>query len=259
MTYLISDIHGFVFTLTSLIDRITKEDADAKFVILGDVCDRGKYSKETVDYILSLGTRVHCLRGNHDDVFDYLVNGHSLSHPTEWVTLPVSHEKIIRWWLVYGLYETLVSYGISQPYEYPGPYGGRVIRTDAIMEELKEKVPSDHKEFFYNLPIFWENDTHFACHAYFDPRIELPRNMKFVKSDKYDEALWGRYTLPVQTKWDKIGVFGHTPVAVYERDDLIYSDKVRIIDGGAFLEGKMFGYCVETDDFITIDVDIRDR
>lgn len=66
----IGDIHGCLPTFEALLEQIalTKND---ELYLLGDYIDRGKDSKGVLDSILSLrnqGFKVHCLRGNHEDM-----------------------------------------------------------------------------------------------------------------------------------------------------------------------------------------------
>lgn len=63
-TYVITDIHGRLAALQSLLAQIP---VGAKIVFLGDYIDRGSESREVVALVRSLPNAV-CLRGNHEDM-----------------------------------------------------------------------------------------------------------------------------------------------------------------------------------------------
>ena len=63
-TYVMTDIHGRLAPLKSLLEQIP---AGSKIVFLGDYVDRGSESREVVELVRSLPNTV-CLRGNHEDM-----------------------------------------------------------------------------------------------------------------------------------------------------------------------------------------------
>ena len=256
MHYIISDVHGCFHTLTKLLEQVRAADEFPQLVFVGDYVDRGKLNKETVDLVISLQAQgAVCLRGNHDDIFDYLLNGHCYSRIKDWVAGLATKENVLRWWCQNGFIPTLDSYQIND--------GSRA----DVIAQLLDKVPHEHKTFFLNLELFWENDTHFACHGMMRHNEELPRDLKFVKSDRFEEVLWGRYnsspvgglTITDAVLWDKIGVFGHSPTWLYGSPVPIKWDKIRLIDTGVFrADGYLTSYCCDTDDWILQATDSRD-
>jgi serine/threonine protein phosphatase 1 len=69
--FVISDIHGCSNTFKALLQKISFEKEDVLF-ILGDMINKGPDSKGVVDYIMDKiqdGFIIHCLRGNHEEVF----------------------------------------------------------------------------------------------------------------------------------------------------------------------------------------------
>ena len=214
-------------------------------------CDRGKNSAKVVDFLVNWikekPDELVCLRGNHDDVIDWLLTEHCKGRPSEWVAGKPTIVKVFKWWLNCGLDTTLESYGILDPRRTCVP------PVEDPVEEWREKVPESHVKFFQNLKMFWENDTHFACHGYFDPQQQLPRDMRFVKSDKYEEILWCRFDPSPSYAWDKIGVFGHTPVL-----QPVKHDKRRMIDTACFMGRSLTAYCCRTDEFLSVVADERD-
>jgi serine/threonine protein phosphatase 1 len=253
MIWLISDIHGCCYTLQKLLDKVFGADKHPQFVFLGDYGDRGLHTKSVIDVLLGLQKDYETtfLRGNHDDVIDYLLNGHALSND-DWKRDPIT--QILSWWAYNGFISAVNSYGVT--------FDGMM----SSLEIWRAAVPEEHKQFFRNLTLYWENETHFACHAYVRPTEELPRDLKFMPSDRNDEALWSRFPvspaggLDVKNKlqWDKIGVFGHTPTQAYQSPIPIKYDKMRLIDTGAYLDNYLTAYCCEWDDWILQATDSRD-
>ncbi len=201
-----------------------------------------------------------CLRGNHDNVMDWLLNNeHHLGHMSEFVVGKPCFKNVVPWWQWNGFDETLDSYGVTSHLKPNGIYSsGSPVE---VAEEFIQKVPKSHKDFFLDLPLYWEDTTHFACHAYVRPMEELPRDFRFMPADRADEALWSRFraTPDLKTKWNKIGVFGHTPVKTYGRPPVpMRIDKIRLIDTGAFDSEYLCGYNCKTDDHILQATDSRD-
>lgn len=253
MKFIVGDIHGCNYTLEKLLEKIFIADDNPSFVFLGDYADRGLHSRQVIDTLLSLQKKSDCvfLRGNHDDVLDWLLNDHSMSNDYWTKKDPVSN---YLWWGWNGIIETTNSYNV------------RFDISQESLDQFKESVPDEHKSFLRGLSLYWENDTHFACHAYMRPGEELPRDLKFVKNDRNDEALWTRFpkspsgSLDVKCKiqWDKIGVFGHTPTTYYSSPTPIKYDKIRLVDTGAIFDGYLTAYCCEWDDWILQATDSRD-
>ncbi len=78
--YAITDIHGCSFTFHRLLKEIGFSRQDELF-LLGDYIDRGPDSKGVLQHIWKLqgeGYRVHCLRGNHEQMLiDAMRHGRS--------------------------------------------------------------------------------------------------------------------------------------------------------------------------------------
>lgn len=68
----IGDIHGYYYTLISLIQNLNIDFEKDKVIFLGDYIDRGKYPLKTVLAIQDLNVKhpqnVICLKGNHEDM-----------------------------------------------------------------------------------------------------------------------------------------------------------------------------------------------
>jgi len=268
MIYIISDIHGCFYTLQKLIDKVRKKDESPQFVFVGDYVDRGLHSKQCIDLVIQLQAEgAVCLRGNHDDIIDWMLHKESVTNIREMLPTGVEPtlDRVAGWWLVNGLFPTMQSY-------VDMPLAGNTL--DFILKLFVEGcVPKSHKEFLRNLKMHWENDTHFACHAYLDPTKALPRTLDFLPGSDNHSMLWSRFSqnmidgvsgrvpagvggdMPV---WDKIGVFGHTPVSYYGGIAPIKHGNLRLIDTGAFQGEYMTAYCVEQDCWQLQATDSRD-
>jgi len=256
MTWIISDLHGCARTLERLLARIHAIDPQAKFVFLGDYGDRGKHSKEVVDIILGLPPEsiLARLRGNHCDVIDWLLNRHSVTMLGHFDGVEPSVSEVVNWWMMNGLRETLESYGVTSHQMTAGVYNNLGFSPTAVAEEFQEKVPDSHKQFYEMLTLSWENETHFAVHAWADPTSSTPLDFPEGSTD----PLWKRFASRmggeidyVEPVWDKIGVFGHTPVDYYNAVAPIKMEKIRLIDCCAFDKQSLTGYCCETDDWVS--------
>ncbi|MHA2279393.1 MAG: metallophosphoesterase [Promethearchaeota archaeon] len=267
MHYIISDIHGCFYTLQKLLDKIRTKDSDPQLIFIGDYVDRGLHSKQVIDLIIELQTEgAVCLRGNHDDVVDWLCNRKCTSNLAELMPpgVPLNLVTVGSWWLVNGLYPAISS--------YLDVVSGTPM--DAIFHMFVSSVPAKHKAFFRKLRLYWEDETHFACHAYLDPKEVLPRTLAFLPSSKSMDLLWSRFPAAYtetaygrhipsglscsKPVWDTIGIFGHTPVKCYGSVTPIKYGNLRLIDTGAFQDEYLCAYTVEQDDHILQATDSRD-
>ncbi len=59
--YVIGDVHGCFHTLQNLVVRLPK---NAELIFVGDLCDKGKFSKDVIDFVIQGGH--FCIKGNHE-------------------------------------------------------------------------------------------------------------------------------------------------------------------------------------------------
>jgi len=123
------DIHGCYHTFSSIITelKITRED---QIFLLGDMINRGAYSKETLDYIIDnreKGCQIFPVRGNHEEVI-------------------INHlEKFSETFYFHAMKSDLV-----------------------FMFDKKGKVHEKYVDFFTQLPYFIELDVALLVHAGFN-------------------------------------------------------------------------------------------
>lgn len=172
--FAISDIHGCKKTFKALLKKIKLTPTDTLF-LLGDYIDRGPNSRGVIKYILKLkkkGYKVHCLRGNHEQMMIDALYGGSEEEQTQW--------------MLSGGAATLKSY-----------YKGN-----------RRYVRQKHLTFIKKLPYYIETEGYILVHAGLEFRSPNPfanqRRMIWIRSwyNNIDMAwLNGR-----------IIVHGHTPV-----------------------------------------------
>lgn len=64
-TYVIGDVHGCFYTMQKLIDRLPD---NASVIFVGDLCDKGNYSKDVIDFVIQKGYA--CIKGNHEHLME---------------------------------------------------------------------------------------------------------------------------------------------------------------------------------------------
>jgi len=235
MIYLISDIHGMYYTLKKLLDKITLLDNTPSFVFIGDYVDGGLHVFQVIEELISLQEEGHVvLRGNHEEAFDWFVNDRSAG------SILFSKHKAMSSIHEFGFDKTLASYGILNHNKH-----------NKLLEQFKLAVPQSHKEFIRSLPVFWKNETHFACHAFMNPACQpafslTPKNI--YKSINMDFNISEMHH---SINWDKIGVFGHISGRKYKLKYPYKISNIRIIDDGGIYGEKLIAYCSDTDEFIS--------
>jgi serine/threonine protein phosphatase 1 len=174
-TYAIGDVHGCLTKLKALVARccFDAKDSPAKFVLLGDLIDRGPDSRGVVEYLIELQRRepnsVICLCGNHEDM---ALN--AIDDPAE----------IDQWVAFNGGDKALASYGVTRPSE----------------------LPADHVAWIRALPTHHDDGRRFFVHAGVNPSRPLDRQ------DRHD-LLWMREPfLSDPRDYGRFIVHGHTPL-----------------------------------------------
>ena len=197
--FAIGDIHGCLEKLEELMSKIVIDSQNDTLVFIGDYIDRGKSSKEVVDYVINLKGKyknVVCILGNHEQMFMQYLDG-----------------------VDEGLY--LGNGGINTISSY------EIFLSDEA-EKRKSKVPAEHREFFRSLLPYYETKDYIFVHA--GIRHGLTLNQQTM-----DDLLWIRYEfIENENDFGKKVVFGHTPLT----SPLIDKNKIGI-DTGAVYGGKL--------------------
>ena len=132
--FAIGDIHGEVEALENLITSLNAKPED-EFIFLGDYIDRGKSSKQVIDFLINLSKKHDCtfVRGNHEE---FLLK-----------SLIEDDKNFHDFWCRHGGDQALKSYGVE------------------TVAELRIKMPDDHLAFYLNTVSAHEIDTHIFSHA----------------------------------------------------------------------------------------------
>src|SRR5947208_13784829 len=108
MRWIIGDVHGMLRPLEGLLAGIERADKDAKLCFVGDYVNRGPQSKGVIDLLLTL-KNARFIRGNHDDIFDQVIHGHSYAPNAS------NGDRVLayKWFTEHGLIEPLLSYDLT--------------------------------------------------------------------------------------------------------------------------------------------------
>ncbi|MGC8857979.1 MAG: metallophosphoesterase family protein [Ignavibacteria bacterium] len=178
----IGDIHGCYHTLVNLYNQLIAFTSEIYSV--GDLIDRGKYSKEVVEFCIQ--HNIKPVRGNHEEM---LINAVDSVKDTE----PILTEQIALYYYNGGE-ETQESYSQTRSY----------LLFHKFIEELEK---SGHLQFFRQLPLKYEFDTAIITHA------------GIVKGADENDWLWNRQ---IPSSIGKLQVAGHTPYKKVQRRKLHY-------------------------------------
>jgi serine/threonine protein phosphatase 1 len=257
MNWVIGDIHGMLRPLRGLIELVSRADRNATFNFVGDYINRGPESRGVLDFLVSLDRARFC-RGNHDDIFTLLLHGNP------YVRNPSAADEVqaFQWFVQYGLWETLLSYGV-EPYEID-----YVLQRPSLeaVQKIMSVVPAAHRRFVADLQPVIEADTYFIAHAMWngDEPDEPSVSAKLAEDPRLRyQIIWGRYgrELTRTKRWKRTGYFGHTPVQTYPQDlqgrqhTPIRGPGIVLLDTAAALtpEGRLSAVCIESGEVIQVD------
>ncbi|MCX6267856.1 MAG: metallophosphoesterase [Bacteroidetes bacterium] len=210
--WVIPDIHGYVKTVTSLVNELIRPMRSDEIYFLGDYVDRGPDSKGVIDFIRSMqksGYNVTPLKGNHEDFMVELYDAEKKSKNAWWHNFGNKKHKA---WLDIGGKPTLASFDVPH------------IRD----------VPEDYIEWMRNLTHYVELDRFVLVHAGLNFKMENP-------FEDIQSMLWLR---EYEIKPEKIGgrriIHGHVPVNMELITQSINNKFYKFIDldNGPYLSGK---------------------
>ena len=131
--YAIGDIHGRDDLFAELLEMIAADNnrrspADVSIILLGDLVDRGPQSAQVVERAIALSRKapdVHCLAGNHEEVFLKALGG---------------DPKLMRYFVRIGGAPTIHSYGlVGEEYD--------ALTFEELAERFPPMVPESHIAF----------------------------------------------------------------------------------------------------------------
>lgn len=263
MRWVIGDIHGMFAPLETLLLVVAKLDKKASFHFVGDYINRGPDSRRVLDLLTQLEDS-RFVRGNHDDVFDLILNEHWLGGEEETFD-PLA---ACTWFLRHGLRDTLLSYGITdraidQFVDDPG---------SEFLELIRVSVPKSHRQFIRNLPVFVGDKDMLIAHAFWPP--EEANDDKHIHNRLDDDAemnhrviweRWKNFQVLADKPWKRRAFFGHTPVQNYPASMRgldafpVNGPMVTLLDTAIALgsDGRLTAVCVEDGQVVQINRECR--
>jgi serine/threonine protein phosphatase 1 len=241
--------------LKALVETVSKRDPAANWIFVGDYVNRGPDSRGVIDFLLKL-PNARFGRGNHDDIFDVLLNGQSY---VEQLTNN-NRAGAYKWFMEHGIHDSNMNSVLAN-------------LTPRGVEQLVAGIPQSHRQFVRDLqPVIEEPDI-FIVHARWDPATPdedpSPTTYLDVDRDLRKTATWGRFTaeeIDMEKTWRRTGFFGHSPVDFYgARGGFnpkgggklvpIIGQKMVLIDTAAAISpvGRLTAYCPDTSSFIQVD------
>jgi Calcineurin-like phosphoesterase len=185
-TFVVGDIHGRCAQLQSLLEMLPLDEAEDTLIFLGDLIDRGLDAPGCVDYVVKLmderPEKVHCLRGNHEQMLLEFIDGTS----NIWITPVTGGERTFEQYTQKRL----------------------EINTEQDLENARasiaSSVPEEHLTFFRSMPLYHEDDYAIYVHAGLD-------HGKHPSEGSPQALLWTRDVDFYKNYRGKPCIFGHTP------------------------------------------------
>lgn len=189
MHYVIGDVHGCYDDMMALLEKIESQDAQAKFIFVGDFIDRGPKVNEVLNWCLkhiSATGKYQTVRGNHEEMV------------LEW------YPEFLKWWEEGG-------YAGENPEEMPDTqydFRLRMEETDRLDPEKLQPIMNFFEKMPYNktlkIKTVWgERVTFRVVHAFYESQ-SVSEEMQHYSN------IWMR-TECGNLETDDIIVHGHTP------------------------------------------------
>ena len=216
----IGDVHGMYEKLIKLMDKIRFNPDEDLLIFLGDYIDRGSDPGRCLQYIFALQQQypdvVVCLMGNHE----VMMSSYFMQKRGSYNNLIVDYAGS---WLDNGGLETLKQ-----------------------LDEMDADTKEELLQWVMNLPVKYQYQDYFFCHAGVDPDVPLAVQNEF-------DMLWRRQQWWEQYKGEETLVVGHTPVQKVMKltgkerrtpKPLFLANHVIMCDTGAYMSGGKLS-CVD--------------
>jgi serine/threonine protein phosphatase 1 len=216
----IGDVHGMYQKLIKLMDKIRFNPDEDLLIFLGDYIDRGPDPGRCLQYIFALQQQysdvVVCLMGNHE----VMMSSYFMQKRGSYNNLIVDYAGS---WLDNGGLETLKQ-----------------------LDEMDADTKEELLQWVMNLPVKYQYQDYFFCHAGVDPDVPLAVQNEF-------DMLWRRQQWWEQYKGEETLVVGHTPVQKVMKltgkerrtpKPLFLTNHVIMCDTGAYMSGGKLS-CVD--------------
>ena len=221
-TFIIGDVHGCYHTLLKLVAKLP---SNAKLIFVGDLCDKGNYSKEVIEFVIN--NKHSCIYGNHEYLF-----------------YQYARDAILR--------------DTHKMWSTNNAYGGR-----KTVNNYKNDIALLHKhiKWIETLPLYIEIQVetrlYFITHGFGLPFYNTKDKKRYKKAlfvNRIDDNIYNKY-YEDYTNYNIINIFGHCKFD----DILIDKDKKYYgIDTACVYGNKLTAIKLGTMDIIQENVDKRD-
>jgi serine/threonine protein phosphatase 1 len=166
--FVIGDVHGCYYTLLNLIKKLPK---NSELIFVGDLCDKGNYSKEVLEFAINNNHK--CVKGNHEHFFQkHMINA-------------VERNKESLW---------------SSDFKFGGQQSIASYDEDIML--IKK-----HLNWISELPIFIEIGKYFITHGFALEYYKKRDNKKYHNSFLFNRLYSN--TIEPDIDEDIINIFGH--------------------------------------------------
>lgn len=180
-TFVVGDIHGCYHTLINLVTQLPK---NAKLIFVGDLCDKGLYSKDILEFVIKHDYL--CVKGNHEHLYQkYIIDA--------------------------------VQNGIDSPWSSDKRYGGmQCIESYGGDRELIAK----HLSWIEQLPTYIELGEYFITHGFALEFYEYRDNPAYYNElllNRYHSD-----TIEPKIDAEIINIFGHCVFEQVQRGEKFF-------------------------------------
>lgn len=164
--YVIGDVHGCFHTLQNLLSRLPK---DAELIFVGDLCDKGNFSKDVIDFVMENGHA--CVKGNHEHLMETYL-------------------------------EDVIFHNKHSPWSSDKRYGG-MVTIDSYQGDQSKML--SHLEWIKSLPTYLQIDKYFITHGFALPFYEHrdnPASYNDYLLNRYEKGMY------IENN-EIINIFGH--------------------------------------------------
>lgn len=200
-TYIIGDVHGCYHTLVQLINKLPRH---AELIFVGDLCDRGLFSKDVIEFVKS--NNHSCIKGNHEHYM--LENIEDCIEGRRCKDMRYIREDYM------GGVETIKSYKHDR-------------------ETLQK-----HLQWLKSLPNYIIRDncfiTHGFCQPYFKRRDDKTKEHAMLVNRSNDEEEWGHDWEEGWREYKLLNIYGHE-----HNDEVVQGANYICIDTGCVYGGKL--------------------
>lgn len=214
----ISDIHGNLPFLKGLLEKVRFSPEDT-LILLGDLVEKGKYSLQTVRYVMELEKthQVYTLCGNCDAYIlgFFETDAYDKSFFQDFLQRPMTKHSILR--------------------QMGRQAGLKDLRNLANLRKTIQKTHEDIWVWLKNLPHIYESQDYFFVHGGVSSMEDNPQLLAW-------DCMKNDYFYSQNHSFEKYMVVGHCPTTLYHQDIqnaspiLDHQRKIISIDGGCVLK-----------------------